>query len=96
MRSPRKNYSDEFKFKVALAALRGDRTINQLCQEYAVHASLVQKWKLHLKEQGPSIFGRTTFNNTISEMHEVEKAKLYQQIGQLAVERDFLKKALNK
>jgi transposase-like protein len=96
MTKQRKNHSDEFKFKVALAALRGDRTVNQICQEYSVHPSLVQKWKDHLKKQGFSVFGKTTFSNTLSEIHEAEKAKLYQQIGQLSVERDFLKKALNK
>lgn len=97
MRNKHKTYSNEFKFKVALAALRSNKTISQLCNEYQLAASVIHRWKSLLQTLGPNIFNDNSNNiNNISAMHEAEKAKLYQQIGQLTVEHEFLKKVLSK
>lgn len=99
MGTKHKSYSHEFKFKVALAALKGNKTISQLCNEYQLAPSVVQRWKTLLQTLGPNLFkeNSTGINlHNFSAAHEAEKAKLYQQIGQLTVEHEFLKKALNK
>jgi transposase len=92
-----KTYTQEFKFKVALAALKGNKTISQLCNEYQLVPSVIQRWKTLVQTLGPNLFNEnSTGINNVSAAHEAEKAKLYQQIGQLTVEHEFLKKALNK
>lgn len=92
-----RTYSNEFKFKVALAALKGNKTISQLCNEHQLAPSVIQRWKTLVQTLGPNLFKENSNNiNNICAIHEAEKAKLYQQIGQLTVEHDFLKKALNK
>lgn len=94
MSNKRKTYSNEFKFKVALAALKGNKTITQLCGEYQLAPSVIQRWKTLLQTMGPKLFNENAINTNLAAVHEAEKAKLYQQIGQLTVEHDFLKKAL--
>lgn len=92
-----KTYSNEFKFKVALAALKGNKTISQLCSEHQLAPSVIQRWKTLVQTLGPNLFSESSTNiNSVSAIHEAEKAKLYQQIGQLTVEHEFLKKVLNK
>jgi transposase-like protein len=56
-RRPRRNHSPAFKARVALAALRGDKTMAELSQEYEVHASQITDWKRQLEEQAVSLFG---------------------------------------
>jgi transposase-like protein len=94
MGTKHKTYSNEFKFKVALAALKGNKTISQLCTEYKLVPSVINRWKATLQQFGPKIFDEKSASINITEIHEKEMAKLYQQIGQLIVERDFLKKTL--
>ena len=97
MGNKHKTYSNEFKFKVALAALKGNKTISQLCTEYQLTPSVIHRWKTLLQTLGSNIFKENSNHvNNISAIHEAEKAKLYQHIGQLTIEHDFLKKALNK
>lgn len=91
----RKIHNNEFKFKVALAALKGNKTISQLCSEYKLASSVIHRWKTVVQQLGPKVFDEKSTSINISDIHEQEKAKLYQQIGQLMVERDFLKKTLN-
>lgn len=88
-------HSSEFKFRVALAALRGDKTITQLCNEFKVAPSVIHRWKSMVQKLGPKIFEEKSLAMDLTEVHEQEKAKLYQQIGQLVTERDFFKKALS-
>ncbi len=94
MGNKRKNYSNEFKFKVALAAMKGNKTITQLCSEYKLAPSVIHRWKALLQDMGPKLFNENAKTLDLIAAHEAETARLYQQIGQLTVEHDFLKKTL--
>ena len=83
-------HSSGFKFKVALAALKGDRTVSDLCQEFSVVSSQIYKWKKALEERGVEIFESKSPSNT----HRAEIDKLHGVIGKLKVENDFLERAL--
>lgn len=93
MSKKHKSYSDEFK--VALDTLKGNKTLSQLSTEYQLAPSVIQRWKTLVQTMGPKLFSQNINNMSISATHEAEKAKLYQQIGQLTVEYEFLKKALS-
>lgn len=88
----RLSFSAAEKFKVALEAIRGDMTIAEISSKYAVHATQIQKWKKQALEYLALSF---TDKKKPKENHEKELAELYQQIGQLKVENDFLKKKCN-
>jgi putative transposase len=86
----RSRYSAELKAKVALEAIRGQKTVNEIASQYDVHPSQVGTWKKQALESLPEVF-----SNGKAKSHEEEQAKLdalYQQIGQLQVELSFLKK----
>ena len=87
----RKSYSEQFKFKVAVAALKNDATITEICRRYEVAESLVHQWKKQLLENGAAAFMKELRKGNI-EPAEKKISKLYEKIGQLTVERDFLKK----
>ena len=87
----KKVHSAMVKFKVALAALVGQPIVD-ICKQYEVAESLVHKWKKQLKENGAAIFSNK--NKQQKKEEEQEKAKLYQQIGQLTTELNFLKKVV--
>ena len=89
----RKTYTKEFKFKVAMEAIRGDLTIAQIVSHYQVATSLVHKWKKQVLDQGSQLFED---KRKVPEegSHNVEK--LHAKIGQLTLERDFLEGALSK
>jgi transposase len=78
------------KSKVALAAIKGDRTVNEIASEYGIHASQVNRWKKEAIEMLPELFG----NKAALKAKDIEKEKdrLYRQIGKLQVEVEFLKK----
>ncbi len=86
----RKSYPPAFKARVALEALKGQRTINEIASEYGVHPNLVGQWKKQMQEGLPSLFGERGRKQERDE--EELRARLYQQIGQLQVELDWLKK----
>ncbi len=86
----RKKYTSEFKSRVALEALKGDRTINEIASQYDVHPNLIGNWKKQLKEALPAIFSGKQDNN--HKAQEKLEARLYQEIGRLKVELDWLKK----
>lgn len=90
MGSIRKNYSAGFKVKVALAAVKGDKTMAQLSSELGVHANQIQQWKKHLLSEAPTLF--STRQSKSEKDTEALQAELYRQIGQLKVELDWLKK----
>ncbi len=90
----RKKYSAEFKHKVALAAVKGERTMADLSQHFGVHISQIQKWKSHLEKEGASLFSDKHLGRSSSE--EARISKLHEKIGQLTVERDFLAKVLDR
>jgi transposase len=85
-------HSPAFKAKVAFAAIRGEHTTPELCQMYQLHSSVVQRWKRQMLEQGPQVFEDPKNPQSKQGQGEAEIAKLHQKIGELTVERDFLKK----
>jgi len=94
MKESRRKHSPAFKAKVALEALKGDETVSQLASRFSVHPSQVRKWKREMAEGAAGIFGGDRGQKKKDE--EALVAKLYQQIGQLKVERDFLESTLGR
>lgn len=86
----KKNYSKELKAKVALAALKGHQTANEIASEFGIHVGQVNRWKKEAIESLPSVFGNTQAKK--DKEVENERNILYQQIGKLQVELDWLKK----
>ena len=86
----RKRRSAQFKFKVALEAARGTKTLNELSSEYQVHPSQVSEWKNQLLKDGASIFSTATARQERDQ--EALQAELYEQIGRLKMELEWLKK----
>ena len=86
----RRNHSPDFKAKVALAAIRGDQTVAELASRFEVHPSQIQTWKKILQDEAAAVFEGGQGRQVKAE--ETLVATLYQQIGQLMVERDFLSK----
>jgi putative transposase len=90
MSTQRKQYSAEFKARVALEALKGLKTINELASTYGVHPTQIAHWKHRLQKEMPDIFSARRAKREHD--HEAFQAQLYQQIGQLKVELDWMKK----
>jgi transposase-like protein len=90
MKNKRRNHTAQFKAKVALEAVKADKTIAQLASEYEVHPTQITQWRKQLLELLPEIFSRRRDNDR--QEHEKLTSELYQQIGQLKVELDWLKK----
>jgi transposase len=86
----RKSYSSAFKAKVALEAIKKEKTISQLSSEYGVHANQINQWRKRLLEELPEIFSKKRQKK--EKDTEDLQAELYRQIGQLKVELDWLKK----
>jgi len=86
----RRRYSAEFKAQVALEALRGDQTINEIAARHALHPNQILQWKKHLLSAAPELFTRGKSQDRRTE--EALKDNLYQEIGKLKVELEFLKK----
>jgi transposase-like protein len=90
MQTQRKRYSAEFKARVALEALKGHKTINELASLYGVHPTQITHWKHRLQKEVPQLFSAR--RDKREQDQEALQAQLYQQIGQLKVELDWLKK----
>ena len=90
MKRERKQYEAGLKAKVAVEAIKGQRTINEIASAYGIHPHQVTQWKKQALEQLPEIFsnGRARSQQADEELRD----QLYQQIGQLKVELDWLKK----
>jgi putative transposase len=88
----RKQHTGQFKARVAVEAIAGHKTVNQIAGEYGIHPSQVNKWKKQAIERLPEALcdGRGSNNGR---QEEVE-SRLYQQIGQLTMELEYLKKKL--
>ena len=89
--SSRNQYNGRFKSQVALEAIKNQRTIGEIAHEYGIHPSQIHKWKKHVLGELPNVFSD---NGRRKEQQDNEKlqAELYQQIGKLKVELDWLKK----
>ncbi|WP_371873941.1 IS3 family transposase [Dictyobacter arantiisoli] len=90
MAGPRKRYSSDLKAKIALEAIRGNKTANEIAAEYGVHPTQIAQWKKQALDGLPAVFSTRSPSQEKSE--EDLTATLYQQIGQLKVELDWLKK----
>ena len=88
--SKRKNFSGDFKAKVALEALRGIKTVNEIGQEFGVHSTQVGLWKKELQEQASSLFDARRGPKPVDPSASPER--LYSEIGRLKMELDWLKK----
>ena len=90
----RRNFSPEFKAKVALAAMRGDGTMAELAARYEIHPNMIAKWKRDALDSVKEAFkkGRDTTGREV----EDEIRRLQAKIGELVVERDFLAKAFDR
>jgi transposase len=87
-----KKHSPEFKAKVALTAIRGEKTIAEISAQYGVHASAIHKWKRKLLDAAMEVFADGNNLGKPDALSEAVIADLYEKIGQLTVERDFLSK----
>ena len=87
MHKKRRQHSTGFKFRVALEATKETRTIGELAREYGIHPNQISHWKRHLLDEGASVFAR---NGT----HQLraQEAELYEQIGRLKMELEWLEK----
>ena len=93
MSKKRRNHSPQFKAKVALAALKGDKTLVELSAEFAVHPNQITQWKQQLLENASELFSKG--KNSASATDETVK-ELHAKIGQLTVENDFLANVLGR
>jgi transposase-like protein len=87
----RKHYDKAFKAKVAIEAIRGEKTMQEIGMLYDVHPNLVALWKKQLLESADVLFEKTGKGKD-AEAAERKQDELYKQIGQLQVENEFLKK----
>jgi transposase len=90
MAGKRKQHTAAFKAQVALAAVQGDRTVNELAGHYGVHPTLVHAWKKQLLAGADQVFSNG--HSAVAADAEAEKAELFEQIGRLKMELEWLKK----
>ena len=90
MKRERKRYTSEFKARLALEVVKGQRTLNEIASEAGVHPTQLLQWKKQLLESLPSVFADKRCK--AQQEQEAHEAQLYQEIGQLKVELDWLKK----
>ena len=93
MRRKRRNHSSAFKAKVALATIKGDRTLAELAEQFDVHPNQIQEWRKRLVENADSVFGR---GQQQEKETEGKVKELHAKIGQLTMERDFLERGLER
>ena len=90
MAGKRKQHSAAFKAQVALAAVKGDKTVNELASQYGVHPTLIHSWKKQLLAGADQVFSNGA--QVARADAEVQKAELFEQIGRLKMELEWLKK----
>ena len=93
MKRPRRNHSPTFKARVALEALKGEKTLAQLAAQHDIHPNQITSWKSQLLENAATIFGAGWVEGTADRDRIRE---LHAKIGELTVERDFLDNALGR
>jgi transposase-like protein len=92
MAGKRNQYAAAFKAQVALAALKGDRTVNELASRFGIHPTLIHGWKKQLLAGVEQVFANGT--QAAATDTEAVQAELYEQIGRLKMELEWLKKKL--
>lgn len=98
----KKQWSAAKKFEIALLAIKGELTLSEICKQYQVAPSQIHNWRKQLQEQGSQLFGRINKKGDVDKAAEAAaeserlKSQLFEKIGQLTVERDFLKKSYSK
>jgi putative transposase len=90
MARKRKTHSAAFKAQVALAALKGDKTVNELAAQFEVHPTLIHGWKKQLLQGAEGVFGEPA--KAATSQAEAVQADLFEQIGRLKMELEWLKK----
>ena len=86
----RRRHTAAYKFRIALEAVEGSKTISQLSSEHEVHANLIRAWKRQLLDDGPRVFASS--GERKQREQESQEAELYEQIGRLKMELEWLKK----
>jgi putative transposase len=94
MAEKRKRYGADFKFRVALEAAKGQKTLNELAGEHGVHPNQISTWKRQLLDGGPSIFSQP--DGPRQREQEAVQGELFEQIGRLKMELEWLKKKANR
>jgi transposase len=92
-RRPRRNHTPAFKAQVALAAIKGDRTLAELAERFDVHPNQITTWKAQLESGAADVFGR---GGEATAAPAVDVKSLQAKIGELTLENDFLEVALTK
>lgn len=88
----RKKFEPGLKARVALEAIKGEKTLAQISSDYGVHANQVSKWKRELLQGAPGLFGKKKMQHDNGQEEKIDK--LYKSVGELKVENDWLKKKL--
>jgi transposase-like protein len=93
-RCARRNHTPGFKAKVALAAIKSDRTLAQIAEQFDVHPNQVTSWKAQLEGSAAAVFGPG--NGNAAALPAVDVKSLHAKIGELTLENDFLEGGLTK
>ena len=93
-RRPRRNHTPAFKAKVAIAAIKGDRTLAELAEQFDVHPNQITQWKAQLLEGAAGVFGSAAGSGPATAA--IDLKPLHAKIGELTLENDFLEGALGK
>lgn len=91
-----KKWSSSAKFEIALQAIKNETTLNEICKKYEVSPSQVHAWKKQLLEEGVKLFNKADNSSKLISEHEGKQRVLYETVGQLTIERDYLKKCWSK
>ncbi len=90
MSKKRRQYTAKYKFQVALEAAKGQKTMSELASEHGIHPNQIREWKQKLLHEGAEVFSRD--NGRREREQQAQEAELYEQIGRLKMELEWLKK----
>lgn len=94
MTQKRKQYSNQFKFKVAMEAIKEQATVNEIGSRYNVHPNQVRNWKSQLLAEGAGVYERKSGQHR--KKQDNQESELYEQIGRLKMELEWLKKKVDE